>query len=68
MTISRRILLAKLGIIVPAAAFLTATGLTAAHAAAEDGTATPAAHHSRKKHHASRSHRHKTASKGNTTG
>lgn len=68
MSISRRTLLAKLGVAVPAAAFIAATGLTAAHAAAEDGATTPVKHHSRKKHHASRSHKHKTASKASTTG
>ena len=65
VSISRRILLGKLGLIVPAAAIISATGLsaTAARAATEDApAAAPAAapkHHSKKKHHASKSRKHK---------
>ncbi len=61
MSISRRLLLAKLGLIVPAAALLSATGARAANEFATPGASTaPAAtpHHRRKtkKHAASRRH------------
>ncbi len=70
MSISRRILLARLGLALPAAAFLSATS---ARAATEDASTAGApadapAHHSKKKHTASHAHKRKSAGKTDQAG